>query len=226
MARSVLILPAAITSIYFDNEELELYLGRLEKTEGAEAIRLRWYGDTDVKTIFVERKTHREDWTGEKSVKARFPIKEHLVNAFLRGEYTVDAEFQQLVKKGKKTQQEVDSMIQLANEVQYAVLSRGLKPGKFSCIERLLALTSNSVMRSFYNRTAFQLPGDARVRISLDTELTMVREDNWDGRTRAGDNWRRTDIGIDFPFEQLPPDDKEIFKCGPSSSTPSCTHVI
>ncbi|KAJ7261757.1 VTC domain-containing protein [Mycena haematopus] len=189
---------SAITSIYFDNEDLELYLGRLEKTEGAEAIRMRWYGDTDVKTIFVERKTHREDWTGEKSVKARFPIKEHLLNAFLRGEYTVDAEFQQLVKKGKKTQQEVDSMIQLANEIQYAVLSRGLKP----------------VMRSFYNRTAFQLPGDARVRISLDTELTMVREDNWDGRIRAGDNWRRTDIGIDFPFEQLPPDDKEVFKYG------------
>lgn len=82
--------------------------------------------------IFVERKTHREDWTGEKSVKARFPIKEHLVNAFLRGEYTVDAEFQQLVKKGKKTQQEVDSMIQLANEVQYAVLTRKLHPGASS----------------------------------------------------------------------------------------------
>lgn len=41
----------AITSIYFDNEGLELYLGRLEKTEGAEAIRLRWYGDTDAKTV-------------------------------------------------------------------------------------------------------------------------------------------------------------------------------
>lgn len=41
----------AITSIYFDNEDLELYLGRLEKTEGAEAIRLRWYGDTDVRTV-------------------------------------------------------------------------------------------------------------------------------------------------------------------------------
>ena len=67
-------------------------------------------------------------------------------------------------------------------------------------------------MRTFYNRTAFQLPGDARVRISLDTELTMVREDNWDGRTRSGDNWRRMDIGIDFPFEQLPPEDKELFK--------------
>lgn len=41
----------AITSIYFDNEDLELYLGRLEKTEGAEAIRLRWYGDMDVKQV-------------------------------------------------------------------------------------------------------------------------------------------------------------------------------
>ena len=67
-------------------------------------------------------------------------------------------------------------------------------------------------MRSFYNRTAFQLPGDARVRISLDTELTMVREDNWDGRTRSGDNWRRMDIGIDYPFSQLLSEDKEIFK--------------
>jgi len=189
---------SAITSIYFDNEDLELYLGRLEKTEGAEAIRLRWYGDTDAKTIFVERKTHREDWTGEKSVKARFPIKEHLVNAFLKGEYTMDTEFQQLVKKGRKTQQEADAMIQLANEVQYAILTRKLKP----------------VMRSFYNRTAFQLPGDARVRISLDTELSLVREDNWDSSTRAGNNWRRTDIGIDYPFDHLPADDKELFQHG------------
>lgn len=70
------------------------------------------------------------------------------------------------------------------------------------------------VMRSFYNRTAFQLPGDARVRISLDTELALVREDNWDGSVRAGDNWRRTDIGIDHPFEQLPAEDKELFKYG------------
>lgn len=42
---------AAITSIYLDNEDLELYLGRLEKVEGAEAIRLRWYGDVDSKTV-------------------------------------------------------------------------------------------------------------------------------------------------------------------------------
>lgn len=118
------------------------------------------------------------------------------MNAFLRGEHTMDAEFQELVARGKKTQGEADAMIQLANEVQYSVLTKRLGP----------------VMRTFYNRTAFQLPGDARARISLDTELTMTREDNWDGRRRAGDNWRRMDIGIDHPFDQLPAEDKELFK--------------
>jgi SPX domain protein involved in polyphosphate accumulation len=189
---------SAITSIYYDNEDLELYLGRLEKTEGAEAIRLRWYGGMDNKQIFVERKTHREDWTGEKSVKARFPIKEENVNGFMSGEYRMEETFEALRKKGKKSDKEIDSMMQLASEVQYSILTRSLTP----------------VMRSFYNRTAFQLPGDARVRISLDTELSLVREDNWDGKKRAGDNWRRMDIGIDFPFDQLAKDDIERFPYG------------
>lgn len=69
-------------------------------------------------------------------------------------------------------------------------------------------------MRTFYNRTAFQLPGDARVRISFDTQLSLIREDNWDGTQRSGNNWRRTDIGIDWPFSQLPDADKELFPYG------------
>lgn len=45
----------AITSIYFDNEQFELYQGRIEKTEGAEAMRIRWYGGMDQTEIFMER---------------------------------------------------------------------------------------------------------------------------------------------------------------------------
>lgn len=149
--------------------------------------------DTD--TIFVERKTHREDWTGEKSVKARFTLKEKHVNAFLKGEYTVDQAFEKMRQDGKKSDKEIAALEQLARELQYRVITRKLVP----------------VTRSFYHRTAFQLPGDARVRISLDTELTMTREDNLDGRQRCGKNWRRMDIGIDFPFSQLPPEDVERF---------------
>jgi SPX domain protein involved in polyphosphate accumulation len=120
----------------------------------------------------------------------------------------MDAEFEQLLAKGKKTTTEVDSMKRLANEVQYSVLTRNLRPGMFFNFTQKDNSESRYlrplVMRTFYNRTAFQLPGDARVRISLDTELTMVREDDWDNRTRAGTNWRRTDIGVtDWPFGNL-----------------------
>ena len=77
----------------------------------------------------MERKTHREDWTGEKSVKARFPIKEEYLNAFLAGDYTMDATFEALRKKGKKSDKEVDSMLKLAREVQAAVKNKKLGPG-------------------------------------------------------------------------------------------------
>ncbi|KAI9261592.1 VTC domain-containing protein [Phascolomyces articulosus] len=182
---------SAITSIYYDNDDFNLYMGRLEKSEGAEAIRMRWYGGMESNTIFVERKTHREDWTGEKSVKARFPIKEKYLNAFLKGEYTTDELFAKMREQGKHSEKEIQEMEQLAQEVQYTTLTKRLHP----------------MMRTFYNRTAFQLPGDARVRISLDTELSLIREDNMGGRFRSGDNWRRTDIGVDYPFKQLPEED-------------------
>jgi hypothetical protein len=183
---------SAITSIYYDNpDKWDLYEGRLKKSEGAEAIRLRWYGGMKSETIFVERKTHREDWTGEKSVKARFSLKEKNVNAYLRGELLPAAVFEKARKEGKKSEKAIAEDERLAREIQWSVLKKGYKP----------------VCRSFYHRTAFQLPADARVRISLDTELTMVREDNLDGVSRSGDNWRRMDIGIDYPFSQLPPGD-------------------
>ena len=61
-------------SVYLDNDQLELYHGRLDKTPGAIALRLRWYGAGDPQLVFCERKTHREKWTGEVSVKERFTV--------------------------------------------------------------------------------------------------------------------------------------------------------
>jgi SPX domain protein involved in polyphosphate accumulation len=185
----------AITSIYFDNDQFELYQGRLEKSEGAKAVRIRWYGNMDQTEIFVEQKTHREDWTGEISVKERFSIKEKYVNEFIKGEYKIDKAIQKMRERGQKSEGELEKMKNLADEIQ----------------ETMSAKKLHSMVRTFYNRTAFQLPGDARVRISLDTELTMVREDNYDGVQRSGDNWRRMDMGIDFPFSYLPSEDVTRF---------------
>lgn len=48
------------------------------------------YGNAPPDFVFVERKTHKESWKGEESVKERFTISEEKVVAFIDGEYTVD----------------------------------------------------------------------------------------------------------------------------------------
>jgi SPX domain protein involved in polyphosphate accumulation len=52
------------------------------------------------------------------------------MNDFLAGRYTMDAEFDALVAKGKKSEKDVEGMKQLANEVQYAIITRKLRPGE------------------------------------------------------------------------------------------------
>ncbi|KAF9374280.1 vacuolar transporter chaperone [Podila verticillata] len=187
---------SAISSVYVDNEEFECYQGRLEKSDMAQAIRIRWYGPTptDNGQCFLERKVHREKWTGEQSVKERFPIKTKYINPYLTGDYTMDVKFAKLRSRGQKSIKDVELMQKLANEVQTSIVGKTMRP----------------TIRAFYRRTAFQLSNDARVRISLDTELALIREDDY-GRIRAGSNWKRNDIGIDWPFKQLPAEDIERF---------------
>jgi len=67
---------------------MELYHGRLDKRPGAIAVRVRWYGEGQPRLAFVERKTHRESWKGEESVKERFTLAEPCVVPFLEGRYT------------------------------------------------------------------------------------------------------------------------------------------
>ncbi|KAF9429126.1 vacuolar transporter chaperone [Entomortierella beljakovae] len=188
---------SAISSVYVDNEEFECYQGRLEKSDMAQAIRIRWYGPTptDNGQCFLERKVHREKWTGEQSVKERFPIKTKYINNYLAGDYKMDVKFAKLRARGQKSVKDVELMQKLANDVQISIVTKKMRP----------------TIRAFYRRTAFQLSNDARVRISLDTELALIREDDFGGRARAGDNWKRDDIGIDWPFKQLPAEDVTRF---------------
>ncbi|KAF8932712.1 VTC domain-containing protein [Dissophora ornata] len=188
---------SAISSIYVDSDDFECYQGRLEKSDGAQAIRIRWYGPTPTENgqCFLERKVHREKWTGEQSVKERFPIKTKYINPYLAGTHTMDVKFAKLRARGQKSVKDVELMQKLANDVQKSIITKRMRP----------------TIRAFYRRTAFQLNNDARVRISLDTELALIREDDYGGRTRAGEHWKREDIGIDWPFKQLPAEDVTRF---------------
>jgi SPX domain protein involved in polyphosphate accumulation len=60
-------------TVYFDNPQLAVYHTRLRRDDGARLVRLRHYGPRvpgqGEAQVWVERKTHRQGWTGERSVK-------------------------------------------------------------------------------------------------------------------------------------------------------------
>ncbi|PHZ14729.1 uncharacterized protein RHIMIDRAFT_290383 [Rhizopus microsporus ATCC 52813] len=190
----------AVSSVYFDNKQFDLYLGRVEREAGAEAIRLRWYGDNE-DDVYVERKTHKAAWLDGKSVKDRFKLKQTLINDYLAGRYTADDLVEDLRMKanGKARSETVlEENHFVASGIQESVKAKELEP----------------MCRVFYNRTAFQLPGDQRLRISIDSNLTFIREDGSERRQFIGPkqlHWKRKDVGIDYPFNHVVENDISRF---------------
>ena len=74
---------ATIESVYFDNAEKEIYSTRIAKRTGNKLVRFRTYNQ-NYDQVFVERKVHLDQWTGEESSKDRFAISSDLIMPFLR----------------------------------------------------------------------------------------------------------------------------------------------
>ncbi|KAI9269158.1 VTC domain-containing protein [Phascolomyces articulosus] len=189
---------AAISSVYFDNSNFDLYTERLERTKGAEAIRFRWYGQ-DMDNVYIERKTHHAEWLDGKSVKDRFKLQEKEADAFAQGRYTADAIASDLHAASHTNNLDEAAISQqhfVAQGVEQSLRQRQLEP----------------MCRVFYNRTAFQRPNDQRLRISLDCNLTFIREDHLDHTQRRPKHaWHRADVEIDHPFHQIPQGDIHHF---------------
>ncbi|KAI8996801.1 VTC domain-containing protein [Pilobolus umbonatus] len=195
---------AAVSSVYYDNNNFDLYSERLKRSKGAEAIRFRWYGQSNSENddIYIERKTHHAPWLENKSVKDRFRLKELKVNDFVSGDHSADDIRAVMEKKEEMDKKAVEENYFVAKGVQDSIRNRHLKP----------------MCRVFYNRTAFQIPGDQRLRISLDSNLTFIREDDMDNDERRmlkNDllNWRRPDVGVDHRFCHIKEKDILKFPC-------------
>ena len=158
-----------ISSVYMDNMNFLFYHRRLERLEGSTLIRLRWYTenleedrdrvapDSDV---FIEMKVHHEAWSGDRSTKRRFAIKERHVNDYFRGTFSLEPAIAKL--KAKKTpEREIKKFTSLATEVLGKTIAYGMKP----------------VLKTQCRRAAFQRGSDQTARVSIDTELSMCAED-------------------------------------------------
>lgn len=179
----------SITSIYFDNPQFALYTKKMEQEE-ATSLRLRWYGQLNNKPqLFVEKKTVLEDGSSHDD---RLTTKEKYIQGFLNGEYSMDKQISKLAARAGEDSQEVKDLKEATTEIQQFIKEENIQP----------------VLRANYTRTAFQLPGDDRVRISLDTNLAFIREDALDRvrPCRDPDSWHRTDIDdneLSFPFNSI-----------------------
>lgn len=179
----------SITSIYFDNPAFELYSNKVENSAGS-SLRLRWYGSLNAKpTIFVEKKTVDEENT---SREARFTTKDKYVQRFINDDYGMEKQIQKLSDRAGPDSSETKSMEASVDDIRSFIKDYNLQP----------------VVRANYTRTAFQIPGDNRVRISLDTDLAFIREDaiDSDRPCRDPESWHRTDIDnneLEYPFTSI-----------------------
>jgi uncharacterized membrane protein YidH (DUF202 family) len=90
-------------------------------------------------------------------------VKEHEVQQILNNTYPIEEKKTAMLLKGS-SQEEADEWECLVREITQAINSKQLVP----------------TVRTQYMRTAFQIPFDATVRISLDTNLCMISERGYD----------------------------------------------
>lgn len=123
------LIDSSISSVYLDNSAFDLYNDKLERKEGAQAIRLRWYGNPSNNEISVERKIHHEiNKFGE--YNDRFTIKEKYVDAFLNGNYTMDRQIAKLREQGVRSEAEIQQYEEMVKGIQKSIGDMKLKPGK------------------------------------------------------------------------------------------------
>lgn len=179
-----------ITSIYFDNPSFSLYSNKVESKPDAASLRLRWFGQLGEKPeIMFEKKLIKE---GDAAEEIRFPIKGKYVQAFLEDNYHMEKSIDKMENRVNKNQKDVDHFKKAVTDIQSFIQEQKLQP----------------VLRANYTRTAFQIPGDDRIRISLDTNLALIREDalDLDRPCRDPDDWHRRDIdngNMEFPFKTI-----------------------
>ena len=178
-----------LTSLYFDNPEFSLYNQKVDRQINASSLRIRWYGQLNSKPeLVIEQKIIHGNGTSEEK---RVAIKEKYIQAFIKGEYEMEKTVQKM-KRQAQPDARIEDFKNTVTEIQDFILDNNLQP----------------VLRANYTRTAFQKPLDDKVRISIDTSLTFIREDSIDqGRPcRNPDNWHRLDIdnsSMVYPFTNI-----------------------
>lgn len=191
-----------VTSLYFDNSNFDLYNSKLAKDFNSPTLRLRWNGKLIEKPdIFLEKKffNHDSNNTIDENFSSSFvtntssppltsfKLKEKYINSFV-----IDKDPSIIKKILNNMNKKNDKLtLEYLTNLQYFIIENNLEP----------------TLRCIYNRTAFQMPNDPRIRIVIDSEILFVREDAFDKLRPIRDpfKWHRADIdsNIEDPYSLL-----------------------
>ncbi|KAL4868244.1 hypothetical protein BDV12DRAFT_170021 [Aspergillus spectabilis] len=179
-----------ITSLYFDNPQFDLYTQKVARSAEAGSLRLRWTGNLNEKPpIYLEKKIVTSE---NLSKEVKVQLKQKHVKEFLDGAYHLEKQVHRMEDMGNGEVEHAESLKRDVEELHAFIKDNNLQP----------------MLRANYTRTAFQIPGDDRIRISLDTNLALIREDSLDEERpcRDANEWHRTDIddaSIEYPFPAI-----------------------
>lgn len=179
-----------ITSLYFDNPQFDLYGQKVARAPEAGSLRLRWTGQLqDKPPIFLEKKIVTDE---DSSREVKVQLKEKHIKEFLDNEYHMDKQVNRIQDSNTGGSSGAESLRKDVEELQSFIKEKNLQP----------------MVRANYTRTAFQIPGDDRIRISMDTNLAMIREDSLDPERPCRDpaEWHRTDLddnAATYPFSSV-----------------------
>ncbi|GAV26914.1 hypothetical protein PMKS-000375 [Pichia membranifaciens] len=221
---------STITSLYFDNRSFELYNNKLLKQlNKTPSLRIRWNGKLKNNLdLIVEKKTFDYD-TGE-SNDVKLTLKEKYMNDFifpsqkpsddqLHIENNNDLDdldedeiidYRNSMNKKKKASKRLtlDKFVKRLKKKGFSGATIDLYANSFKSLQDfILSNHLQPVLRTIYTRTAFQMPGDDRVRITIDSDILFIREDSFDQQRpiRNPNEWHRKDIdsSIDNPYSLL-----------------------
>mmetsp|Transcript_55027 Transcript_55027/g.61482 ORF Transcript_55027/g.61482 Transcript_55027/m.61482 type:complete len:520 (-) Transcript_55027:138-1697(-) len=154
-----------ITSVYFDNAEMEMYEERIARLEGAKLFRVRWYGPkpTGTQLFFCELKTHHNEESGQDSNKKRVEVQacdlEQLID--VQNHPWTDQEAKDVILRATpKKKKKLKAAIKLLTQIQHLIVEMQLRP----CVT------------TAYKRLSLQSSHTNDLRMTIDREVTMIDE--------------------------------------------------
>ncbi|ANB14867.1 Vtc2p [Sugiyamaella lignohabitans] len=171
-----------VTSLYLDNKNFDIYDAQLEKKRDSNndtvipSLRLRWHG-----RLYENPNITLEQKYDDKVV--RINLKSKHINQFLDGNASTLIERQVAKLKARNTSPaQIDAYKSAAHDLDAYIQDHQLEP----------------MLRTVHTRTAFEIPGDDRVRIILDNDISFIKEDslNQDSPIREPGSWHRADLDI------------------------------